>query len=64
MEIGVLKNEKQCEPNENGFCYREWWCHTVSFGCMSCILHNSFNRNSCKDPIREVEVVVVWYVAL
>jgi hypothetical protein len=56
-----MRNINVCEPSENDFHYREWWFHTVSFGCMSFIAHTSFNRNSCKDPIREVEVVVVWY---
>jgi hypothetical protein len=59
-----MRNINVCEPSENGFCCREWWFHTVSFGCMSCIAHTSFNHNNCKDPIREVKVVVIWYPAL
>jgi hypothetical protein len=59
-----MRNITVCEPSENGFCYREWWFHTVSFGYLSCIAGNSFNRNSCEDPSREVKVVVVLYPAL
>jgi hypothetical protein len=59
-----MRNINVCEPSENGFCYKEWWFHTVSFGCMICIPRNSFNRNSCKGPIKEVEVAVVCYPAL
>jgi hypothetical protein len=54
-----VRNINVCEPILNCFCYTEWWFHTVSFECMSCIAHTCLTRNSCKDPIREVEVVVV-----
>jgi hypothetical protein len=60
-----MGNINVCEPSQNCFCYREWWFHTVSFGCLSCIARTCCNHNSCKDPMREVEVVVVvWYPAL
>jgi hypothetical protein len=62
--VTAWRNINVCEPSDNSFYYREWWFHTVSFGCLICIARNSFNHNSCKDPIRDVEVVVVWYSAL
>jgi hypothetical protein len=59
-----MRNINVCEPSEDCFCYGEWWFHTVCFECMSCIARTSFNHSRCKAPIREIEVVVVWYPAL